>query len=153
MPAVNYPVVPKHFFTAEIIEARKPLGAHARRAGWQGSHIRLDAVPLSGKIALVRDSILVPKETVLKAWRETLFLREEGLAARGWLIDVMRCVEEIGRAEFRLEDVYAFEARLSRIYPDNRNVRPKIRQQLQVLRDHGWLMFEGRGRYRLASVQ
>lgn len=27
----------------------------------------------------------------------------------------------------------------------------KIRQQLQVLRDGGWLMFEGRGRYRLRA--
>jgi type II restriction enzyme len=142
-------VVPKHFFTAEIIEARRPLGPRARRAGWRGSHIRLDAVPLSGKIALIRDRILVPKETVLKAWRETLFLREEGPAARGWLIDVMRCVEQIGRSDFTLDDVYAFEAHLSRIYPGNNNVRPKIRQQLQVLRDHGWLTFEGRGRYRL----
>jgi type II restriction enzyme len=146
-------VVPKHFFTPEIIEARRPLGPLARRAGWQGSHIRLDAVPASGKIALVRDSVLIPKETVLKFWRETLFLREESLTSRGWLIEVMRCVERIGRAEFTLEDVYAFEPHLSRIYPDNRNVRPKIRQQLQVLRDHGWLLFEGRGRYRLATGQ
>jgi type II restriction enzyme len=103
--------------------------------------------------SLVRDSILVPKEAVLKSWRETLFLREEGLAARGWLIEVMRCVDAIGRVEFSLDDVYAFEAQLSRIYPDNRNVRPKIRQQLQVLRDHGWLVFEGRGRYRRANLQ
>ena len=144
-------VVPKHFFTPEIIEARKPLGPRARRAGWQGSHIRLDAVPMSGKIALVRDSILVPKEAVLQSWRETRFLREEGLTDRGWLIEVMRCVERIGRAEFTLEDVYAFEPHLSGLYPANRNVRPKIRQQLQVLRDHGWLAFEGRGRYRLAA--
>ena len=72
-------VVPKHFFTAEIIEARRPLSANARRAGWQGSHIRLDAVPLSGKIPLVRDSILIPKETVLKAWRETLFPARGGI--------------------------------------------------------------------------
>ena len=144
-------VVPKHFFTPEIIEARKPLGPNARRAGWQGSHIRLDAVPLSGKIALVRDSILVPKATVLERWRETLFLREEGLATRGWLIEVMRCVEKIGRPEFTLDDVYAFEPQLARLYPDNRNVRPKIRQQLQVLRDGGWLVFEGRGRYRLRA--
>ncbi len=81
-------VVPKHFFTADIIEARKPLAAHARRAGWQGSRIRLDAVPLSGKIALVRDSILVPKETVLKSWRDTLFLRDQSLVKRSWLIEV-----------------------------------------------------------------
>jgi type II restriction enzyme len=141
-------VVPQHFFTPEIIEPRAPLSPSARRAGWQGSHIRLDAVPAAGKIALVRDSILIPKEKVLKSWRETLFLRDEGLAGRGWLIEVMRCVERIGRPEFTLEDVYAFEPLLSQLYPDNRNVRPKIRQQLQILRDHGWLEFEGRGRYR-----
>lgn len=152
MSVTNLIVVPKHFFIPEIIEARKPLGPNARRAGWQGSHIRLDAIPVSGKIALVQDGILVPKEAVLKSWRDTLFLREEAsLDARGWLIDVMRCVERIGRPEFSLDDVYAFEPRLSALYPDNRNVRPKIRQQLQVLRDHGWLIFEGRGRYRLAS--
>ena len=30
-----------------------------------------------------------------------------------------------------------------------RNIRPRIRQQLQVLRDHHFLDFLGRGRYRL----
>ncbi|MCC7268444.1 MAG: hypothetical protein IT546_14060, partial [Caulobacteraceae bacterium] len=48
-----------------------------------------------------------------------------------------------------LADVYAFEDRLARLYPGNRNVRPKIRQQLQVLRDQGYLDFVGRGLYRL----
>lgn len=151
MSVTDLVVVPKHFFTAEIISPRKPLGPNARRAGWRGSHILLGAVPSAGKIALVRDSVLVPKAAVLKSWRETLFLREEGLIGRGWLIEVMRCVERIGRADFTLEDIYAYEAHLSRLYPDNKNVRPKIRQQLQVLRDHGWLVFEGRGRYRMAS--
>jgi type II restriction enzyme len=60
----------------------------------------------------------------------------------------MKAVEAIGRAEFELTDVYAFEARLSALYPSNNNVRPKIRQQLQVLRDHGYLEFLGGGRYR-----
>ena len=106
-------VVPKHFFVPEIIEARPPLGPNARRAGWQGSHIRLNALPAAGKIAIIRDSVLVPKQLVLKAWRETLFLRDESLTARGWLIDVMRCVERIGRAEFTLSDVYACEPYLS----------------------------------------
>lgn len=58
-------------------------------------------------------------------------------------------MERIGRAEFTIDDVYGFERHLSRLYPENRNVRPKIRQQLQVLRDGGRLVFEGRGRYRL----
>lgn len=151
MSVTDVVVIPKHFFTRDIIEERPPLGPNARRAGWQGSRIRLDKVPASGKIALVRDSILVPKDDVLNAWRDTLFLRDESLDARGWLIEVMRCVERIGRPEFTLDDVYRFERHLSRLYPGNNNVRPKIRQQLQVLRDSGWLMFEGQGRYRLKS--
>jgi type II restriction enzyme len=71
--------------------------------------------------------------------------------ARG-LIEVMKCVEAIGRAAFTLDDVYAFEDRLAALYPGNNNVRPKIRQQLQVLRDRGWLEFTGRGRYRVRAV-
>lgn len=43
MSVTDLIVVPKHFFTPEIIEARKPLGPNARRAGWQGSHIRMTA--------------------------------------------------------------------------------------------------------------
>jgi type II restriction enzyme len=38
---------------------------------------------------------------------------------------------------FTLEAVYAQEAALSALYPGNHNVRAKIRQQLQVLRDRG----------------
>ncbi|WP_420022339.1 hypothetical protein [Brevundimonas subvibrioides] len=41
-----------------------------------------------------------------------------------------------------------FHRRDKAIYPGNHNVRPKIRQQLQVLRDRGWLAFNGRGTYR-----
>ncbi|WP_373458343.1 hypothetical protein [Brevundimonas sp. SORGH_AS_0993] len=43
---------------------------------------------------------------------------------------------------------YAHEAALAALYPGNNNFRPKIRQQLQVLRDRGWLAFDGRGVYR-----
>jgi type II restriction enzyme len=73
------------------------------------------------------------------------------MEARGWLIEVMKCVENIGRQEFQLDDVYAFEGALSTLYPDNRHVRQKIRQQLQVLRDRGYLDFVVRGSYRLRS--
>ncbi|MFN3814987.1 hypothetical protein [Brevundimonas sp.] len=69
------------------------------------------------------------------------------------MLDVMRCVEDhtasTGRPDFVLDDLYAFEARLSALHPGNRHVREKIRQQLQVLRDRGWLTFgERRGTYR-----
>jgi type II restriction enzyme len=65
----------------------------------------------------------------------------------------MICVEAIGRPEFRLEDVYAFEGALSDFYLDNRHVRQKVRQQLQVLRDRNYLEFVSRGYYRLRSPE
>ena len=141
-------VVPKQFFTTDLIEERPSLGPNARRAGWIGCKIRLDRVPASGKVFVVRESQLVPKGDVRALWDSTLFLRGRGEAARGWLIEVMRCVDQIGRDAFSLDDVYAYEAHLSDLYPGNANVRPKIRQQLQVLRDQGYVAFEGHGRYR-----
>ena len=109
-----------------------------------------DDVPVSGRIPLMQAGAVTPRAEVLDRWRSTLFLKDASLNARGWLLAVMRAVEVIGRAEFTLDDVYAHEAALSALYPDNRNVRPKIRQHLQVLRDRGWSEFNGRGTYRLA---
>jgi type II restriction enzyme len=136
----------------DIIAERKPLAAGARRAGWIGSHILLDKIPDSGKIFIVRGGQAESKESVLENWRRTLFLRDQGPETRGWLLDVMKCVESIGKSEFQLDDVYAFEERLARLYPGNQNVRPKIRQQLQFLRDRGYLDFVSRGYYRLRSA-
>ena len=149
LTVANFLVVPKHFFVKEIIQERKPLAPTARRAGWIGSNILLNEVPESGKIFIVRGGQPEPKDSVLAKWQRTLFLREQEQEARGWLIEVMKCVEAIGRPEFNLDDVYAFEGRLGRLYPGNRNVRPKIRQQLQFLRDRGFLDFVSRGYHRL----
>ena len=141
-------VVPKHFFTPQIIEPRKPLGPNARRAGWQGCNILLDGIPEVGRIWLVRNREFISPSDVRKDWDQTLFLRDQTATGRGWLIEVLKCVEAIPAAEFTLQDVYAFEDALKTIYPGNSNVRPKIRQQLQVLRDRGLLEFLGDGRYR-----
>ena len=80
------------------------------------------------------------------------FLRDARPSARGWLIEVMKAVESLGRESFTLADAYGLEPRLAALYPANHNVRPKIRQQLQVLRDRGWLEFLGRGRYRVRGA-
>ena len=142
-------LVPKHFFVGSLIEARKPLAQTARRAGWVGCNIRLDLIPPSGKIYYVQDRVRRDPLEIQNQWREMLFLRETGQSARGWLLDVLRIVESLGRKEFMLQDVYEREGDLMALYPANRNVRPKIRQQLQVLRDRGVLSFEGGGLYRL----
>jgi len=148
----NVCIIPKHFFVPDIVQKRKPLAPTARRAGWVGSNILLNLVPESGRIFVLRNGVPEAKDEVLAKWQQTAFLREQSVEARGWLIEVMKAVEAIGRPEFELDDVYRFEQRLGALYPGNNNVRPKIRQQLQALRDHGYLEFLGRGRYRLRSL-
>ena len=148
----NLMVVPKHFVVPDVIEERRPLATTARRAGWIGCNILLDEIPRSGKIFIVRDGEIAERDNVLEQWRRTAFLREETGEAKGWLLEVMRCVEALGRPQFTLDEVYASEAKLSVLYPGNHNVRPKIRQQLQFLRDQGYLDFTSRGTYRLRTT-
>lgn len=145
---VDLLAIPKRFFTQSIISERTPLSAHARRAGWIGSTINLHLVPTLGRISLISDGTPVSRDSILRKWKETAFIEDAPSSARGWLIDVLRCVELINSSEFSLEDVYAFEARLKGLYPSNNNIRPKIRQQLQILRDNGIVEFRGDGMYR-----
>jgi type II restriction enzyme len=147
----NLFVVPKHFFVPEIIERRKPLALSARRAGWTGCNILLNGIPHAGKIFLVKNGRVEPKVKVLKEWEKTRFLREEKkVTAKGWLLDVIRCIEKLGKKEFVSDDVYIFEKELRELHPDNRRIKDKIRQQLQILRDREYLRFVDRGKYQLA---
>lgn len=149
LEVINLFVVPKHFFVQKIIEIRKPLAATARRAGWIGCNILLHQVPEAGKIFFVREGKLQPKKSVLDQWKSTVFLRDANADARGWLVETMKCIELLGKKEFHIEEAYGFESRLSQLYPNNRHVKQKIRQQLQFLRDRNYLDFVSRGIYRL----
>lgn len=150
LEVLNFLVIPKHFFVPEIIEKRKPLATTARRAGWVGCNILLQSIPQTGKIFFIKNKRIEPKEKVLAEWQKTLFLREEKeVSAKGWLLDTMRSIEKLGEHEFTLNDVYAFENELSKLHLENKHVKDKIRQQLQVLRDKGYLDFVSRGYYRL----
>jgi type II restriction enzyme len=117
-----------------------------------GCNILLGDIPQSGRIFLLKERVVRPRDEVLLGWRRTLFLRDEhDLKSRRWLLDVMACVERLGRAEFSLGDIYMFEQDLQQRHPDNLHVKAKIRQQLQVLRDRGYLEFIEKGRYRLVE--
>ena len=49
---------------------------------------------------------------------------------------------------FSLEQAYDLEPILKKIYPKNSHIRAKIRQQLQVLRDHDRIIFiDDQGHY------
>jgi len=146
----NFFVIPKHFFVPQIIEERTPLSETAQRAGWVGCNISLKDIPNSGKIFYIKDSKVVPKNEVMKNWQKTLFLREEKqMSARGWTLDVMNCVDKLGKDKFTLDEVYDFKRELERKHPGNRHIKDKIRQQLQILRDKGYIEFIDRGKYKL----
>lgn len=141
-------VIPKFFFVPRIIQQRKPLSATARRAGWIGSIIKIDQVPDIGKISMIEDGKMLPRPNVLKQWEKTDFLASrKSIDKRSWLIDTLECIERIKNVRFSLADVYAFEGLLATRHPENRHIRDKIRQQLQVLRDQGLISFLGNGQY------
>lgn len=143
--------VPGHFITMSVISARKPLQATARRAGWVGSNIHLERVPSQGKIAIVTDGRIAPKPVVRQQFAELAFLRNLRAEKRGWVTDVLACLDDLHLrtgSEFRLGDLYGFEERLQGLHPRNHHVRPKIRQQLQVLVAGGVLRRVRPGTYR-----
>jgi type II restriction enzyme len=75
-------------------------------------------------------------------------MRRLSAAKRGWTLDLLTHLRTISREVFTLADAYSTEEALAKKHPENRHVRPKIRQQLQVLRDLGYLDFVERGLYR-----
>ena len=141
----NLILVPHFAFSASAIEARPPLAAHARRAGWVGCNIVLKNIPPDARIRLVADGVPLPPRQVHEKFLRLKPLEDISPRERGWTLDVLRIVRSLGRKEFTNGDVYAFESQLERLHPNNRHVRDKIRQQLQVLRDRGLLVQVQRG--------
>lgn len=147
----NLFVIPHFAFSPSMIEKRKPLGAHAQRHGWVGCNLLLDAVAPDARISYITDGKPVSPKTVREQFAALRPLEKISVAQRGWTLDVLNAVRSLNRPDFTLADVYAFEKRLSALHPNNRHVRDKIRQQLQVLRDAELLDFTRRGAYSIRT--
>ena len=142
-------LVPRFFFTASAIEKRRPLSSTARRKGWTGCNILLGAIAPEGKLRLVTKGVVTPPDLVRESYSRVRPIAGLKVESRGWTLDVLRVVRSLGQSDFALERIYRHERELAALHPDNRHVRDKIRQQLQVLRDLGLLEFLERGHYRL----
>ena len=143
----NLILVPKHFFVPAVIERRKPLPPTAHRAGWVGCNILIGQIPQQGRISIVSNGCVADAAAVIRSVNASRRLETGDLNCRGWLMDVLNCVNNLPQV-FSLEEMYRFEEMLQHHHPDNHNIRPKIRQQLQLLRDRGFVEFLGNGSYR-----
>jgi type II restriction enzyme len=134
--------------TQDCIEERRALGPLARRAGWIGCNIILPKIALEGRIPLVTAGKAHTREAPRAAFARLEFLVRMPAKRRGWAASLLNLLRQLPSERFSLSDAYRFEAHLAKLYPENRNVRPKIRQQLQILRDAGIIQFEARGLYK-----
>ncbi len=145
----NLLLVPSFAFTMSAVERRNPLGPKARRAGWVGCNIVLGNIPPDARIRVVASGVASSATEVRRQYARLRPLSKLKLEKRGWTLDVLNAVRSLGKQDFSLPEVYALEGSLARLHPSNRHVRDKIRQQLQVLREVGFLEFLGGGDYSL----
>jgi type II restriction enzyme len=101
LKVINFLTIPKYFFIPHIIEKRKPLNLTARRAGWIGCNIVMGNIPEFGKIFYIQNGIPSGRDEVLDRWNKTQFIKSTNdIEAKGWLLDVLVCVEKLKRKQF-----------------------------------------------------
>jgi type II restriction enzyme len=145
----NLLLVPHFAFPPSAIIKRPPLSVTARRAGWVGCNIALNRIPSDARISIVAEKQILPAAEVREKFRKVKPLKEISTKQRGWTLDVLNIIHRLGKSQFTNEDVYAFAPELEKLHPDNRHIRDKIRQQLQVLRDTGFLTHISHGTWHL----
>lgn len=141
-------LIPNFCLGRSAIEKRNPLKPTARRAGWVGCNILLDSVPPEGRIRVVHSGNTISKSSVRKSFHNVQPLKDISSRTRGWTLDVLTLLRSLEQPEFTIDDAYSFDKDLAHKHPENRHIRAKIRQQLQILRDLGYLQFVRRGHYR-----
>jgi type II restriction enzyme len=142
-------LIPRFAFALSAIECRRALAPTARRAGWVGCNILLEKIPIDARIPVIQDGHVRSSKEVRHAYDRLRPLQGLSTEKRGWTLDVLQAVRSLKKTEFSLSDAYARAGVLAELHPKNFHVRDKIRQQLQVLRDLGFIEFLGGGDYRL----
>jgi len=145
---VNFVATPSYMFAPDMIIKRKK--ALPKRPNYFMCNIDISSIPNSGKIFYIKNREVQSKDKILEEWSKTTFLKESSnITSKGWLLDIIKCIEKLDKNNFSLNDIYQFEKYLNNKHPNNNNIQAKIRQQLQILRDREYLLFESRGKYRL----
>lgn len=143
----NLVIVPKCFFTPSVIKKRPALKSTAERAGWEGCVIQMKEIPITAKIPIIINGEVRPIPDVVAQYQRVYNLQTKSIENRGWLMDILHLVERLNET-FTLDQMYSFIDELQPKYPNNNHIQEKIRQQLQFLRDKGFIQFLGGGRYK-----
>ncbi|MDB6113106.1 MAG: restriction endonuclease DpnI [Lacunisphaera sp.] len=141
----NLLLIPRFAISPSVIVKRNALSATAQRSQWTGYVLNVRLIPDSAKIPLIIEGSEVNRRDVREQYARIARLETLKPEQRGWTLDVLRCVESLPQATFTNADIYAAEPELAKLYPANHHIQPKIRQQLQVLRDRGMLKQTERG--------
>lgn len=108
----------------------------------------INKIPDQGKIFIISNGKICDKRDIVNHVNISNRLITKNIISRGWLMEILNCINLISTIEFNLNDMYNFEDYLHEKFSNNNNVRAKIRQQLQILRDRKVIEFVGRGKYR-----
>jgi type II restriction enzyme len=138
-------IIPHFAFSEQAIIPRKPLALTARRAGWIGCNIDLSQITPEARIPIIQNGQVVSSATVSDRFSKLKPLSQLKSKERGWTLAVLNAIQTSGLSKFTTQDAYGFESKLQAIFPSNRHIRQKIRQQLQVLRDMGLITHVCRG--------
>lgn len=145
-------LIPKQFLLPDIIEKRNPLSSTAKRHGWIGANILFDKIPRHGQIYIINNGIPSNKNDIIKSLKLSRTLYSNNNINQRWISDILNCIDTIQDTKFTLKELYNFENNIRKNHQDNNNIKAKIRQTLQTLRDRGLIEFLGHGIYQKISI-
>lgn len=107
----------------------------------------MNKIPATAKIPIIINGVVRPIPDVVAQYQRVYNLQTKSVEGRGWLMDILHLLERLDET-FTLDQMYSFIDELQLKYPSNNHIPDKIRQQLQFLRDKGFIAFRGHGVYK-----
>ena len=107
----------------------------------------MNEIPTTAKIPIIINGEVRPIPDVVAQYQRVYNLQTKSVESRGWLMDTLHIVERLDET-FTIKQMYSFVDELQIKYPNNNHIPDKIRQQLQFLRDKGFIVFKGHGIYK-----
>lgn len=75
-------------------------------------------------------------------------VKNTSISLQSWQKDIYEIIDNKLQEKFNIQDIYKYEEKLQQLHPQNNNIKAKIRQILQQLRDKGLIKFEEPGCYK-----